>query len=398
MRRAFLTRTVLLLGFVSLFTDIASEMLYPVLPMYLGSIGFSAALIGVLEGVAEAVAGASKGFFGRLSDRTGRRAVFIRAGYFLSAISKPIMALAAWPWAVFGARTLDRLGKGVRTAPRDAMLAAEAAAGSKGRVFGFHRALDTAGAAIGPAGAVAFLAFYPARYAPLFLLAAVPGLVSCALTLLVHDRPHEPRAQEPHRGPFAFLGYWRKAPREYRVLAAGLLFFALVNSSDVLLLLLMRHNGASDGLVIGIYMFYNLIYALLSYPMGALGDRIGLKATFIAGLFLFACVYGLIGSARSPVALGGLLSLYGAFAAATEGISKAWISDIVPEAETASAIGLYAGLQSVLALLASSIAGLLWVVFSPVVPFMVSSAGALLAGGYLAAAPVRGRPRAAPPL
>lgn len=392
MRPRVLTRTVLLLSFVSLFTDIASEMLYPVMPMFLGSIGFSVTLIGILEGIAEATAGAAKGYFGRLSDSLGRRAVFVQAGYFCSAVSKPIMGLFTSVLPVFGARTLDRLGKGIRTGARDAMLSAETTPDFRGRVFGFHRAFDTVGAAIGPAAALLFLTLYPERYQVLFLLAFFPGILSSLMTLLLKDPVGASRAVASpggRKGFFLFLRYWRSAPKGFRPVVAGLLAFALINSSDVLLLLIVRSNGASDQVVIGMYILYNIVYALLAYPLGALGDRIGLKVTFIGGLGLFAVVYGLIGFASSLASLAALFFVYGAFAAATEGISKAWLSTIVPREETATAIGFYTGLQSVCTLLASSLAGWLWWAFSPRVPFLVSSTGALVVGIYLALVPIR---------
>jgi MFS family permease len=383
----FITRTIVILSVISLFTDIASEMLYPVLPMYLTSIGFSVALIGILEGVAEATAGLSKGYFGYLSDSIDRRKPFIQVGYSLSAISKPLMAVLTFPLWIFGTRTLDRLGKGIRTGARDAVLSAETTAEFKGRVFGFHRAFDTIGAALGPFGALLFLMMYPAQYKTLFLLAIIPGVFAIAMTFFVKEKYKQPvQVISPAASPgiFSFLRYWKTAPREFRLLAAGLLCFALINSSDVLLLLMMRHQGANDQQVIGIYIFYNLVYAVMSYPMGALGDKVGLKTIFIAGLILFAIVYGGIIIATSLPMLLVLFFIYGMYAASTEGISKAWISNIVPHNEVATAIGFYTGMQSVCTLLASSLAGWLWYVYSPSVTFFVSAAGACAAAAFLA--------------
>jgi MFS family permease len=377
-----ITRAVFLLSIVSLFTDIASEMLYPIMPMYLTSIGFSVVLIGLLEGFAEAVAGLSKGYFGQLSDLTGKRKLFVQFGYSLSAISKPMMAVLTFPLWIFGARTLDRLGKGIRTGARDAMLSAETTAEFKGRVFGFHRAFDTIGAALGPALALLFLMFYPAQYKTLFLLAFIPGICAVMTTFLIREKQERQEQVLSHTkrpGFFSFLKYWKTAPREFRILVAGLLFFTLINSSDVLLLLMMRHQGA----VIGMYIFYNLVYALMSYPMGMMGDRIGLKAAFICGLILFAVVYGGITIITSVVGLFILFFLYGIYAASTEGISKAWISNIVPKGEIATAIGFYTGMQSVCTLFASSLAGWLWYAFSPFVAFSASAVGAVLTVFYI---------------
>ena len=381
-----ITRTIVILSVISLFTDIASEMLYPVLPMYLTSIGFSVALIGILEGIAEATAGFSKGYFGHLSDSMNRRKPFIQCGYSLSALSKPIMVLMTFPlWIIF-ARTMDRLGKGIRTGARDAMLSSETTAEFKGRVFGFHRAFDTIGAALGPFAALVFLIMYPAQYKTLFLLAIIPGVFAIAMTFFVQEKNKQPAqviSSSARPGVFSFLHYWKTAPREFRLLVAGLLFFTLMNSSDVLLLLMMRHQGANDQQVIGIYIFYNLVYAVMSYPMGALGDKVGLKTIFIAGLILFAIVYGGIIIATSLPMLLVLFFIYGLYAASTEGISKAWISNIVPHHEVATAIGFFTGMQSVCALFASSLAGWLWYVFSPSITFFVSAIGACAAAAFL---------------
>lgn len=383
-----ITRTILILSIVSLFTDIASEMLYPVMPMYLTSIGFSVALIGLLEGIAEATAGISKGYFGNLSDNLDKRKPFVQFGYSLSAISKPLMAVFTFPLWIFGARTLDRLGKGIRTGARDAMLSAETTQEFKGRVFGFHRGFDTVGAALGPLAALIFLIFYPRQYRPLFLLAFIPGIIAIIVTFLIKENRNTQIAEmsTPIARPrfFSFLRYWKTAPLEFRLLVVGLLFFTLMNSSDVLLLLMMRHQGATDQQVIGVYIFYNLVYALLSYPLGALGDKIGLKSIFIAGLILFAIVYGGIIFAVSVPILLALFFLYGVYAASTEGISKAWISNIVSKNEVATAIGFYTGMQSLCTLLASSLAGWLWYAFSPAVTFGVSAIGAVFTAFYLA--------------
>jgi MFS family permease len=267
------------------------------------------------------------------------------------------------------------------------MLSSETSPEYKGRVFGFHRAFDTVGAAIGPFAALVFLIFYPAQYKTLFLLAFIPGLFAIALTMLVRDRySHQTQSatSTARAGFFAFLSYWKTAPREFRLLTVGLLFFTLMNSSDMLLLLMMRHQGASDQQVIGVYIFYNLVYALMSYPLGVLGDKIGLKATFIGGLILFAIVYGCIIFATSVYILLVLFFLYGIYAASTEGISKAWISNIVPKSEVATAIGFYTGMQSISSLLASSLAGWLWYAFSPAATFSLSAIGAILTCIYLA--------------
>ncbi len=388
MRRA-ITRVVWTLSLISLFTDMASEMLYPVMPIYLKTIGFSVVLIGVLEGIAEAVAGFSKGYFGKLSDTKGRRAPFVQIGYALSALSKPMMALFTWPLWIFSARTLDRLGKGIRTGARDAILSDEATPRTKGKVFGFHRGMDTLGAVIGPSFALLFLYFYPQNYKALFFVAFIPGLLSIATSLLLKDHHLKPVAEKKSVSFFSFVKYWKTSSPHYRKLVSGLLIFALFNSSDVFLLLKAKQAGLNDTSVIGVYIFYNLVYALSAFPIGILADKIGLKRIFLIGLLLFAGVYLGMGFCSSLYAVGGLFFLYGIYAAATEGISKAWISNISEKKDTATAIGTYTGFQSICTLLASSLTGMVWFTFGANVTFIATGTATLLVVLYFIIAKIR---------
>jgi MFS family permease len=375
---------------VSLFTDVASEMLYPVMPVYLRSIGFSVMLIGILEGVAEATAGLSKGYFGHLSDTWQKRVPFIRGGYTLSAISKPMMALFTFPLWIFFARTLDRFGKGIRTSARDAMLSDETTKEHKGKVFGFHRSMDTVGAAIGPILALAYLQFYPGQYRWMFIIAFFPGLIAIALTFLLKDKatqkdPQEdPSSDSKHAvGFFSYLKYWTKATPAFRYLVSGLLVFTLFNSSDAFLLLALKEQHLSDTMMIGVYIFYNLVYAFFSYPIGALADKIGLKTMLVSGLLLFAIVYSCIGFSTSMVMFGILFFLYGIYAASTEGISKALLSNLAEKKETATAIGFYNSMASICTLISSSLAGILWYSVGPKAMFLISGIGVFLVVFYL---------------
>ncbi len=380
--RSILTRTVLLVSFVSFFTDVASEMLYPVMPVYLQSIGFSVLLIGILEGVAEATAGLSKGYFGNFSDKSGSRVPFVRWGYTLSAISKPLMAVFTFPVWVFFVRTLDRLGKGVRTGARDAMLSDESTEENKGKVFGFHRALDTAGAAVGPFAALIFLFYYPSQYKWLFVIAVVPGIAAIALTFLLKDK-HTGIVSKRSPAFFAFLSYWGKSSKRYKLLVAGLLAFTLFNSSDAFLLLSVKSKGFSDTFMIGVYIFYNLVYALLSFPVGILADRIGLVRTLIFGLAVFAVVYSLMGFAVVSWQFIVLFGMYAIYASASEGISKALISNIAEKDKTATAIGFYTSFASIFTMLASSLAGLIWYSFGMKAMFIISGLGVMAVVIYL---------------
>lgn len=369
-----ITRTIWMLSLVSLFTDLASEMLYPVMPLFLKHIGYSAIFIGVLEGIAEAVAGLSKSYFGKWSDLSGKRLPFVQLGYAFSAISKPMLAILTYPWWIFLTRTVDRLGKGIRTGARDAMLSDECSRENKGRVFGFHRSMDTFGAVLGPVAALTYLYFYPDDYKTLFLIAFIPGLLAIITTLLIKEkrRPATTNHKSQTTNFFTFFSYWKTSSPEYKRLLTGLLLFALFNSSDVFLLLRMKESGLPDTAIIGTYVFYNLVYALLAYPVGILADRIGLKRIFITGLFVFAFVYLGFALNNNSIVFIFLFLLYGLYAAATEGISKAWISNIVDKSETATAIGTYSGFQSICALIASSLCGLLWYNFGSMVTFLVT--------------------------
>ncbi|MEO6220195.1 MAG: MFS transporter [Ginsengibacter sp.] len=390
MKKKIITRTIWILSVVSLFSDMASEMLYPVMPVFLRSIGFSFFLIGMLEGFAEATAGISKSYFGRKSDNTGRRLPFVQLGYTLSAISKPMMAAFIYPLWIFFARTTDRLGKGLRTAARDAMLSDESTKENKGKVFGFHRSMDTFGAVLGPAIALAFLYFYPGSYKLLFLLAFIPGIASVIATLLIKEKikPGLPKAEQASENFFAIFGYWKRSNPMYKKLLTGLLLFALFNSSDVFLLLKMKDSGLSDTEVIGVYIFYNFVFAILAYPVGILADKLGIKKIFIIGLVIFSIVYAGFAINNNIYIFIALFFLYGVYASATEGISKAWISNIVSSTETATAIGTYTGLQSLCALVASSLTGLLWVTLGPFTTFLITSFVTLLVVFYFFQFPV----------
>lgn len=382
-----ITRKVWILSIISLMTDIASEMLYPVMPLYLKSIGFSIFLIGILEGVAEATAGLSKGYFGHLSDETGRRVPFVRIGYSLSAISKPMMAVLTYPWWIFFARTLDRFGKGIRTGARDAILSEEATAETKGEVFGFHRSMDTLGAFLGPCFALIFLYFFPENYKTLFLIAFFPGAIAIFFTFLLKDKPTERKVVKLHYSLVEFLKYWTRSPKLYRRLSLGLLLFTLFNSSDVFLLLKLKQAGLSDTGVIGIYIFYNFIYAILAYPLGILADKIGLKKVLVLGIILFAVVYfGMALNSQFYVFLI-LFFVYGIYAASTEGISKAWISNIVDQNDTATAIGTFTGFQSICTMLASSIAGFIWYKYGSMTTFLLTAIVSVLVAFYISTLP-----------
>ena len=379
----FLTRTVIVLSLVSLFTDMASEMLYPIMPVYLKSIGFSVLLIGILEGMAEGISGFSKGYFGKLSDSVGKRAPFVQLGYGLSALSKPMLAVFTFPLWVFFSRALDRLGKGIRTAPRDAILSAETTPGNKGKVFGFHRGMDTLGAVIGPSLALLYLFHYPENYKPLFLIAFLPGIAAVVCTLIIRDKKAASEVKsKKHPSFFSFIKYWKESSPTYRKVVGGILVFSLFNSSDMFLLLQAKQSGINDVHVIGLYIFYNLVYAICSLPAGIISDKLGLKNIFTVSLFIFAFVYFGFGIGSGIFFYTMLFSLYGIYAAMSEGISKAWITNLVPPGESATAVGTLAAFQSICAMLASAIGGLIWYSFGAGYMFVLTGIVTVLVAIY----------------
>ena len=378
-----ITKTVWILSLVSLFTDTASEMLYPVLPIYLKSIGFSIILIGILEGVAEATAGLSKGYFGKLSDNSGKRVPFVQIGYALSAISKPMMAIFIYPLWIFFARTIDRTGKGIRTGARDAMLSDEATPQTKGKVFGFHRSMDTLGAVIGPALALVYLYYFPENYKALFFIAFLPGMLAVAASFLLRDKQVNEPKPKIATPIFSFFNYWKTSPKNYKKLVIGLLAFTLFNSSDVFLLLKAKQSGLDDTMIIGVYIFYNLIYALFSFPVGIIADKIGLKKIFIFGLILFSAVYFGMSLNTNLYWFFGLFFIYGIYASATEGISKAWISNITSRKDTATAIGTFSGFQSIFTMLASTMAGFIWFKFGASATFLITAVSTIVVAFYI---------------
>ena len=303
-----------------------------------------------------------------------------------------MMALFTFPLWIFLARTTDRLGKGLRTAARDALLSQNATAGTKARVFAFHRGMDTLGAVAGPLLALTFLHLFPKQYSTLFYLALFPGLVAVALLFLLKEKP-QPSSSLRKGNFFSYLGYWKVASPEYRKLVIGLLLFALFNSSDVFLLLKAKELTGSDTLTIAAYIFYNGIYAVASYPVGILADKLGFKMVFTAGLLLFGTVYFMFAGSGSTAAVFLAFFIYGIYAAATEGIAKAWLTNLAPSSDTATAIGFYTSAQSICTLVASSIAGLLWTAFGSATTFAVTGVASICIFFYMRSGAGDARPK-----
>ena len=369
-----ITRQVFIMGMISFFTDFASEMLYPVAPIFLtGALGASMAVVGIIEGFAEIIAGLLKGYFGLLSDKVGKRSIFVVLGYGLSSIVKPLPGFLPNVLTVGLSRGFDRVGKGIRTSPRDALLAANAN-GNSGAVFGFHRSMDTFGAVAGPLAALALLYFLPGEYTYVYLAAIIPSIFAVYFTLLVKD----PKDISPVSKKKLYKEFWREAPKEYKSVLLIITIFSLVNSSDVFLILKSRDIAQSDSTAILGYVFYNLIYAFSSYPAGILSDKFGKKTIFAIGLTVFSLVYFGFAVSENMILIWMLFAFYGIYSAATEGITKAWVSDLIPANFRGTGIGLLNTLSSFAIMIGSILAGILWDQFGSQVPFFLSAIVSLL--------------------
>lgn len=382
-----------MLGLVSLLTDASSEMVYPVLPLFLSNVlGAPVAAIGLIESLAEAAASFMKVGSGWLSDRVGRRKPLIALGYTLSNLAKPVLALSqTWP-AVLVLRLADRAGKGIRTAPRDALIAESSSAGQRGRSFGAHRALDTLGAAIGPFVAWAVLTLSPGAYRTIFIISAIPGTLAIALVVAAVRDVRTRAAAAPGPG-LTFAGF----SRPLVIFTAISFTFGLANSSDALLILRAEDVGAPAALIPLMYVAFNVVGALLATPFGGRSDRIGRRRMLIVGFAGYAVVYAGFALAASPAAAWLLFGLYGIPYAATEGMTRAYVVDLAGEDRRGTVLGAYTFVLGIATLLSSTIAGLLWDSVSHAAPFWVSST--LMAASALSlwvAGPWLGRTRATP--
>jgi MFS family permease len=349
-----LSHNVHVLSGVSFFQDAASEMLYPVLPLFItGVLGAPPAVLGLIEGLAEGTASILKVWSGWLADRM-RRKPLIAVGYGLSSVSKLLIGFAyAWP-LVLVARVADRTGKGIRGAPRDALIADDTEQADRGRAFGFHRAADTFGAVVGPLIGLALYFALGQEMRPLFFIAFIPAAISVGLVVFVRERPrtlHDRAAVIAARGG--------PLPRPYRRVVAFLTIFGLVNFTDALLLLRAKELGFGFAGVVLVYTLYNVTYSLLSYPAGAWSDRVPRRKVFAAGIAVFAVAYFGLGIITSAAWVWVLLPVYGAYTALTDGVSRAWVADLAPDA-TGTALGTYAGLSGAASIVAGVWAGLAW--------------------------------------
>lgn len=350
-------RNVLVLGIVSLFNDIASEMTYPILPIFLtGVLGAPVAIVGLIEGVAEATASLMKFVFGYISDRLQKRKIFVEIGYTCTSISKLLIAIAsAWYYVLVG-RFLDRFGQGVRTAARDSILLENVTGQNRGFIFGVHRALDSMGAIIGPLLAIVLLYLLKNNLRLIFLIAIIPTLIGVLLLWLFVSEAKK----ESNIGKLKINLRWSALNPRFKLFLLASAIFSLGNSADAFLLLRAKELGLTIILVTFSYVLYNLFQTILATPSGKLADRFGPKKIYSIGLIIFAFVYFSFGFIKNPLWIWFLFPIYGFYIAMTDGVSKAYVSEFTTQENSGTYFGFYQTIIAMCAFLASLIGGILW--------------------------------------
>lgn len=360
-----LSKNVFSMSAVSFLNDLSSEMIYPYIPIFLTSVlGANAAFVGLVEGIADATASILKIFSGRISDVVRRRKVFVVFGYALSALMKPMLSIATAPWHVLLVRFMDRVGKGTRDAPRDALMSVSTEKKDVGRAFGFHRASDTAGATLGPLAAFVLLPYIGNELRTLFLFSFVASFfaVVIAQVFIREIRPSEASAHNTDgtRREFISKKDFLSLGTPFFIFVAASTVLALGRASDVFLVLRAQSIGVSLALLPLVYLVYNVTFALFSTPAGALSDKIGHRNTFMIGMLVFSCTYAFLARVSSVPILVLLFAMYGMYSALTEGVGRAIVADLVEERLRASAYGLWSAANGIALLPGSVIFGLIW--------------------------------------
>jgi MFS family permease len=353
--RSAISRDTVLLAFASLFADISSEMLYPILPIFLTQILHgSGSVVGLVEGIAEVTQNGVQGFSGWLSDKLRKRKGLALVGYFVSALGKPLMGIAGAWTGVLGGRFLDRFGAGFRSAPRDALISSSVSDEDRGRAFGLEGIGDNLGACLGPLLAVLLFFSFHFEIRSIFILAVIPGLLAFLMILLIHERP------VPVSSKSKLDVGLREFPAGYWKYLSVIAVFEIGNSSNSFLILQTKNIGASFAVTILIYAGFNLMAALISYPAGSLSDRWGRRSILLASFVIFFVAYVGFARARSVAAIAALFVFYVFFQGIFRSVGKALASDFVPDLLRASAVGWYSAVVGLLELVASVVAGFLW--------------------------------------
>lgn len=369
-------KNVLILGLVSFFNDLAAEMVYPIVPIFLTSVlKTSIPVVGLIEGVAEATAAAGKYVFGALSDYFRKRKIFVVLGYSFGAVSKALIGLATgWPLVLF-ARFIDRTGKGLRTAPRDSILLENTRSDNRGFIFGFHRAFDSLGAVLGPIAGLVLLYLLKENIRLVFFLAFIPSLAAVVLLILSVKEKKLPSVKNKNK--FIKLDWYSIDPK-LKVFLFITFIFSLGNSSDAFLILRAKDLGLSTIAATLTYVLYNTFQTIFAAPAGKLSDKIGAKKVFMLGLMIFSVVYFFFGFIKNPVFVWIVFPIYGLYIAFTDGVSKAYVSGFITKEVSGSYFGFHQMLVAVAGFLASVIGGLLWSGLGPSYTFYFGSLMALI--------------------
>jgi len=388
-----LSKNVWLMGVVSLLNDISSEIVYPIVPIFLTTVlGAPVAVVGLIEGLTEASSNFLMAVSGFVSDRYQKRKPFVVFGYGLSTVSKLIFSLAfSWP-VVFLGRLTNRLGKGVRTTARDALIIESTEKSDRGKAFGFHRTMDTLGAVVGPSLSILMLQYFHGNYRAVFFWAFVPSALAMLLLFFLSEK------RKDHLSIKVMRFEWGKANVSFKLFLLISLLFTLGNSSVAFLILRAQNLGLSVSLTILVYVLINVSSAIFAIPAGMMSDKIGAKKVLFFGYLLFSYVYLIMGMTNDSNLLWLLFPIYGLFLALTEGVGRAYISRLVPHEIAASAFGIFQITTGFATFAASYIAGILWSTISPSAPFIF---GSIMAFGsaslfYLFSRWIRTHPQASP--
>ncbi len=371
------SRNVFVLGLVSLFMDISSEMIYPLVPLFLSSVlGVSKTYIGLIEGIAESTASIVKVFSGWFSDRIKKRKILILSGYGLSTLSRPILSLAGSWVSVLIYRFTDRFGKGIRTAPRDAVVADSTEPSYLGRAFGFHRTMDTIGAAIGPAVAFFVLGVFAGDFRKVFWLSMVPGTIAVLLIIFfvkeTVGKTHTSRYKDTPRLSLKGLDI------RFRHFLLVATIFSLGNSSDAFLVLRARDFGIETVKIPLLYLTFNVVYSIVSIPAGMIADKVGKRRMIILGYLLFAFIYLGFAFAKTAGHIWFLFALYGVFMGISEGVQRAFVATTIRPELRATGYGIYHTAVGLAAFPASIIGGALWQYYGPHAIFLYGTATAVI--------------------
>lgn len=366
------SQNILSTGITSFLTDTSVKMVYSVMPMFLMSMGASKTSLSLIEGIAESTASLLKTISGFWSDKIGRNKPFMIIGYGLSALIMPLYAVVISPMQVLYLRFIERVGKGIRTAPRDSLVAGSVTNGETGKSFGLQKAMDNSGAIVGPLIAFALLSFFPNNYQLIFLLAGIPSFM--AIFVIIFGIKEAKKNKENLFKKFHFNDF----PKKYYLFLIIMFIFTLGNSTDALLLVKANEVGVKVAFIPLVYLVTSIVSVLLAIPIGVLSDKIGKEKILIFGFLIYAIVYFGFGVTGSISVIVALFALYGLYSAATDGIQKAFISDIIDENKKGTGLGIYNAMIGITLLPASLIAGILYDKVNSSIPFYFGTLTAIV--------------------